>query len=45
MLYESPTIDVITLQAEGVICLSATLIWGDPGYAGGNFGDGGTYNL
>ena len=39
LLYESPTIDVITLQAEGVICVSgAIIVWGELGQAGQSLG-------
>lgn len=43
-LYEQPSVLVFTLQSEGVICQS-NLLYGNPGEAGGDLGDGGFYNL
>ena len=45
LLYESPTVDVFTVQTEGVICQSGDLLYGAPGQPGGGFGDGGSFNL
>lgn len=43
--YESPTIDVLYLKFEGVVCQSDPLLYGNPGEAGDDFGDGGTYDF
>ena len=43
--YITPTVDVFTVQTEGVICQSGDLLFGNPGEPGGGFGNGGTFNL
>ena len=45
LFYTQPTTDLLELRVEGLICESITLIFGDPGEAGGEIGSGDTYNL
>ena len=43
--YTSPEVELLELRSEGIICESITIYFGDPGEAGDEIGDGGTYNL
>ena len=42
--YESPTVDLLKIKFEGIICQS-NLQYGNPGEPGGDLGDGGYFNL
>lgn len=43
--YQAPATDLLVVRSEGMICESITIIFGDPGEAGGEIGSGETYNL
>lgn len=44
MAYNAPTSEALELRFEGVFCQSG-LLYGNPGKAGDDFGDGGLFNL
>ena len=45
LFYTQPTTDLLEVRVEGLICESITLVFGDPGEAGGEIGTGNEYNL
>lgn len=40
LFYTQPNTDLLELRSEGLICESITIIFGDPGEAGGDLGLG-----
>lgn len=45
-LYTSPEVKVFEVRIGGVVCTSnPNLLYGNPGEAGGGFGDGGSFDL